>query len=208
VNQLAKILRTWFGPSAGVCVLEIDGECVVLPEEEILLKGAVPKRCAEFSAGRRCARQALAEIGIPAVPILTGPRLEPVWPAGVAGSITHTASISAAVVCRVGSWNAIGIDLLELAAAGGILETAGNLIASPEEERRARNIIGADPRPMIFSAKESVIKAASARLGRFVDFTEIAVEFDQDSFTAALPGTRLHGWHKTVADFVVTAAVL
>jgi 4'-phosphopantetheinyl transferase EntD len=61
------------------------------PGEADLVADAVEKRRREFVTTRRCARQALAQLGVPPVPIRPGPGRAPVWPAGVVGSLTHCA---------------------------------------------------------------------------------------------------------------------
>ena len=63
----------------------------LFPAEEALVRTADPRRRAEFTAGRACARTALARLGLPTAPVLAGRAGEPRWPAGVTGSITHCA---------------------------------------------------------------------------------------------------------------------
>src|SRR5438045_3856440 len=70
----------------------------LFPEEAIAVERAVARRRRDFSAGRWCARQALAALGISPVAIPVGPNREPRWPAGVVGSIAHSHSHCAAVV--------------------------------------------------------------------------------------------------------------
>ena len=52
----------------------------LFPEEEAALGNAVEKRRREFVTARACAREALAQLGLPAQPIPTGARGEPLWP--------------------------------------------------------------------------------------------------------------------------------
>jgi hypothetical protein len=49
----------------------------LFPEEEAVIRRAVSKRRREFTTARACARAALADLGVPAVPILPGERGEP-----------------------------------------------------------------------------------------------------------------------------------
>ena len=72
----------------------------LFPAEEAVVRTAGPRRRAEFTAGRACARAALAALGLPAAPVLAGRAGEPRWPAGVTGSITHCAGVSAPVPWR------------------------------------------------------------------------------------------------------------
>ncbi|MBN1173619.1 MAG: 4'-phosphopantetheinyl transferase, partial [Micromonosporaceae bacterium] len=61
----------------------------MLPEEAPLVARAVPRRRAEFTTGRHCARLALASLGVEPAAILAGPDRAPRWPAGIVGTITH-----------------------------------------------------------------------------------------------------------------------
>ena len=74
------------------------------------MRTADPRRRAEFTAGRACARTALARLGLPAAPVLAGRAGEPRWPAGVTGSITHCAGYRACAVARTADLAALGID--------------------------------------------------------------------------------------------------
>jgi enterobactin synthetase component D / holo-[acyl-carrier protein] synthase len=77
---------------------EPDPGAGLFPAEEALVRTADPRRQAEFTAGRACARTALARLGLPATPVLTGRAGEPRWPAGVTGSVTHCAGYRACAV--------------------------------------------------------------------------------------------------------------
>ena len=44
----------------------------LFPAEEALVRTADPRRRAEFTAGRACARTALARLGLPTAPVLAG----------------------------------------------------------------------------------------------------------------------------------------
>src|SRR5690349_6008286 len=81
-----------------------------LPEEEPLIAKSVAKRRNEFITVRYCARRALAQLGVPPVPILKGEKGEPCWPDGVVGSLTHCAGYRGAAVGRSASVRSVGID--------------------------------------------------------------------------------------------------
>ncbi|MFG2409229.1 4'-phosphopantetheinyl transferase [Streptomyces brevispora] len=74
----------------------------LFPEQELLVAHVLEQRRREFTTGRRCARQALARLGLPRVPVLVGPSGEPLWPDGVVGAIIHCAGYRAAAVERAG----------------------------------------------------------------------------------------------------------
>jgi 4'-phosphopantetheinyl transferase EntD len=82
----------------------------LLPAEMACTAGFAAARLREFAAGRSCARLALGDLGVAVAPLLVGPAREPLWPAGCAGSITHTEGYCAAAVCRIGAVVSLGID--------------------------------------------------------------------------------------------------
>jgi 4'-phosphopantetheinyl transferase EntD len=88
---------------------DVPGESS-FPGEESLVVNAVEARRREFITARRCAREALAKLGYAPVPIRAGRKREPLWPAGLVGSITHTAGFRAAAVAPRSMLASIGID--------------------------------------------------------------------------------------------------
>ena len=102
----------------------------LFPAEIEALRTAGPRRRAEFAAGRSCARAALATLGVAAGLILPGPAGQPLWPAGVTGSITHCAGYQACAVARTADVAAIGIDAEpDAALPPGLIE---KIATSPE----------------------------------------------------------------------------
>jgi 4'-phosphopantetheinyl transferase EntD len=157
----------------------------LLPEEEPLVAWAVERRRAEFTTARGCARRALAELGIPPGPVLSGPAREPLWPAGVVGSLTHCAGYRAAAVARRTDVASLGIDAEpDLPLPDGVLDRVA-LVA----ERQAIGGLPAGVRwdRLLFSAKESVYKAWYPLTGRWLGFQDATVEIDPaGSFRARL----------------------
>jgi 4'-phosphopantetheinyl transferase EntD len=195
-------------------------DVVLFPEEEEVVSQAVDKRRREFTTARQCARAALAELGIPPAPILPGPRNEPRWPSGVAGSITHCAGYRAAAVARTGVIASIGIDAEPNAPLpAGVLDE----VSLPEERTWIEALREYDRTVhwdrLLFSAKESVYKAWYPLTRLWLDFDEAVLSVDPflGRFTARLlvPGPSLSGGQLTtftgrwlVRDgLVVTATV-
>ncbi len=197
---------------------DIDGASL-FPEEESLVERAVEKRRREFASGRACAREALARLGLPAAPILTGPRGEPQWPEGVVGSITHCDGCRASAVASAGDLAAIGIDAEpHLPLPDGVLDQ----IALPHERERLEGLVREAPEVrwdrLLFSIKESIYKAWFPLAGRWLGFEDASVEIDprERTFSArflvmgpAVEGSELTGirgrW--LVGDGLVLAAI-
>ena len=83
----------------------------LFPQEAVAVQRAVPARKAEFAGGRQAARDALAQLGCPPMPILVGEGRAPVWPNGFCGSITHTDGICLAIVGHSRDFRSVGVDL-------------------------------------------------------------------------------------------------
>jgi enterobactin synthetase component D / holo-[acyl-carrier protein] synthase len=176
---------------------DLDGE-PVFPGEEPLVAKAVAGRRREFVTARRCAREALGKLGYPAAPIGAGPRREPLWPAGVAGTITHCTGYRAAAVARIGELSSIGIDAEPHAALPpGVAEA----VTTAAEPAMLAALADADPSVhwdrLLFSAKEAVYKAWFPLTGRWLDFggAELTIEPATRSFRARLlvDGSRTDG---------------
>jgi len=157
----------------------------LFPEEVRSLGQAVEKRRHEFVTGRACARRALERLGLPASPIPSGPRGEPLWPPGVIGSITHCAGYRACAVARTTDLTSIGIDAEPNSALpDGVLEQVAfgpelHLVATAAPVRMDR---------LLFSAKEAVFKAWFPLMKKWLGFedAELSIDLGGQSFRAQL----------------------
>ncbi|HWD29930.1 MAG TPA: 4'-phosphopantetheinyl transferase superfamily protein [Rhizomicrobium sp.] len=148
--------------------------------ERAAVANAVPKRVAEFAAGRLCARAALAELGHPNVPLPRAPDRRPLWPEGIAGSITHTDTYCAAAVAR--DLAGIGIDAETL---GRVEDALLRRICTEDEQRRLAALSAterASAATLIFSAKEAFYKCHVSAGGGWLDFHDVALDYTADSF--------------------------
>jgi 4'-phosphopantetheinyl transferase EntD len=162
---------------------------VLLGEETVIVANAVDKRRREFTTGRSCARRALAELGLPLVPILAGERGAPQWPPGVVGSITHCAGYRAAAVAHSHDMLTLGLDA---EPDGPLPDGVLAAISSAGERARLRDLAAAVPGicwdRLLFSAKESVYKAWFPLTRRWLDFdeAEVLIEPTAGTFDARL----------------------
>lgn len=194
--MLASLLAT--APVSVVETREDPADPFLFPEEADTVARAVDKRRREFATVRQCARTALAELGVPPVPILPGAKGAPRWPDGIVGSMTHCAGYRAAAVARSAAVASLGIDA---EPAAPLTDTDVLKLVSDETERAALADLGARHPGvpwdrLLFSAKESVYKTWFPLTGRWLGFDEARVRLDPDgSFTAALlvPGPTVAG---------------
>jgi 4'-phosphopantetheinyl transferase EntD len=167
------------------------------PDEEPLVANAVEKRRREFTTVRDCARRAMARLDLPPVPVLSGARGAPIWPAGVVGSMTHCDGYRGAALARAVDVASVGIDAEPHASLpDGVLDA----IALPAEQTRTAALRATDPTVcwdrLLFSAKEAVYKAWFPLTGRWLDFSEADILVDPGGTFAArllVPGPVLDG---------------
>jgi 4'-phosphopantetheinyl transferase EntD len=161
-------------------------EVVLFPEEAAVIARAVEKRRREFTTVRGCARDALAAIGVAPAAIVPGTRGEPIWPAGVVGSMTHCPGYRAAVVAREHDFRAIGIDAeVDQPLPAALVDQ----ILLPAERQRITELRewGVSVDRLVFCAKEAVYKTWYPLTHRFLDFHEASVTPDaRGTFTAEL----------------------
>jgi 4'-phosphopantetheinyl transferase EntD len=210
------------GQVAAVEAFGDDPAAELFPQELAAVARATESRRREFATGRACARAALAGLGWPAIAVPRGPRGDPIWPEGVAGSITHCAGYRAAAVALTKDVISLGIDAEpdEALPDRGMLE----LIALEEERAHlcelAAELPGTGWDRLLFSAKESVYKAWFPLARRWLGFesAHVSIDPDQSTFTARLlvgalpvggaPLTQLHGRWLAHQGLLVTAVVV
>lgn len=160
------------------------------------LECAVPKRQAEFLAGRWCARRAMREMGIEPVEVGIGKHRAPVWPLQICGSITHTGptgeepSIACCALALAGDYRGIGIDIENIMNENTAAETAALVM---DKQERAL-LMQQDAAwvylvTLLFSAKESLFKALYPAVGYYFDFLDaqlVAIDLEGGSFSLEL----------------------
>jgi 4'-phosphopantetheinyl transferase EntD len=167
------------------------------PGEEDLIMHAVEARRDEFVTARHCARQALAKLGHSSAPIRRGPKGEPLWPAGVVGSITHTVGFRAAAVASQSVIASVGIDTEQ---NGPLPDGIDELVTVQGEPEMLAALTHAFPMThwgrVLFSAKESLYKAWYPLTGRWLGFDDARLTIDPAGTFAArllIDGARFDG---------------
>ncbi|CAG6399113.1 4'-phosphopantetheinyl transferase superfamily protein [Streptomyces cocklensis] len=160
------------------------------PEESAAVARAVAKRQREYTAGRACARAALARLGAPPGPLLRDPhRGAPLWPTGVVGSITHCDGYRAAAVARSTDILTLGIDAEPHdRLPEGVLDA---IVATDTERAALASLTQRAPAVhwdrLLFSAKETVYKAWYPFHRRMLGFNEAELLFTADPVDPAVP---------------------
>jgi 4'-phosphopantetheinyl transferase EntD len=185
--------------SAAVAEARDDDMAIDLfPEEEAIVARAVEKRRREFASGRACAHRALERLGVGTAPVAAGERGEPLWPAGVVGTIAHCRGYRGCAVARTENLVTIGVDAEpNEPLPRGLLGD----VARPEEIGPLGELARAEPGVnwdrLLFSAKEAVYKAWYPLAQRWLGFEDAVLSFDpgERRFSARLlvPGPVVDG---------------
>ena len=143
------------------------------------LQGAAPKRLGEFLAGRLAAREALRPFGLAGSTVAIGSAREPLWPAGMEGSISHSQLAGQGVaLCGVRpAQGGMGLDLEAWLEANQAAQLWPGIVDEDEWGRleAGAGAVGLDRAQgltLVFSAKESLFKALYPRVGRYFDFLD------------------------------------
>lgn len=178
------------------------------PGEQI--GAAVPRRLAEFAAGRSAARAAMRALGHAPAAIPAGPDRAPLWPAGLTGSITHCDGACLAIMGQTQHWSGLGLDAEPAASLDPALWPT--LLAAGESLADGQSALA------LFVAKEAAYKAQYALSQQLFDFQTLRLIWQGDrfgaEFTRAVPpfpsGAVLSGQlvrtPRHVAAFVAIAA--
>jgi enterobactin synthetase component D / holo-[acyl-carrier protein] synthase len=191
---------------AAVETRETATDATLFDAEQAAIARAVSSRRAEYATVRACARAALGQLGRPSTPIINGEFGEPVWPAGVSGSMTHCVGYYACAVARSDEVVSIGIDAEpDGALPPGILDAVATGEELTELERLKSRFPQINWDRLIFSVKETVYKAWFPHGRRRLTWEDAVVSLDPGTGTfsarvlvsSALPDgrplTRLEG---------------
>jgi enterobactin synthetase component D len=145
-------------------------------DADSLSSQAVPKRRAEFLAGRFAAQQAMRSLGVDAR-VGRDEQGRPIWPANVAGSITHGAGRALSAVAPAAEVRGIGIDAERLMGATTQRELMTRICSEAELATLSARLDVPEPARVTFafSAKESLYKCLYPLVGRFMDFSAARV---------------------------------
>jgi 4'-phosphopantetheinyl transferase EntD len=191
----------------GVRVAEAFGPAepaALFPEEAAAVATAPERRRREFAAVRGCARAALVDLGVPAAAVPPAreaseawARRAPVWPDGIAGSMTHCRGYRAAAVARRDVVASLGVDAEPHGPLPGRVLDRVTLTQERDmllERAAERDDVAWDR--VLFSAKESVFKAWFPLTRRWLRFEECRVDLRADGTlraTLLVPGPTVGG---------------
>mgnify|MGYP006075486893 CR=1 FL=1 len=149
---------------------------ILFPES---LAKAVPKRKAEFLAGRIIVRETMKIMDLPTIDIPIDINRSPRWPKGLAGSISHSNN---QVFCLLSKKNnAIGIDYEEIISGADVVDIERSIVR--EKEVCLLSEVSSDYNKVLtlaFSAKESLFKALYFSVRKYFYFLDTTIISFQD----------------------------
>lgn len=181
-------------------VISAGDKNALLDEEAASIASPVLAVRRASGAARIVARELLVRLGYAHAAIPKGASGEPIWPAGISGSIAHDDRIAVAAVGLERDIRAVGIDV---EPAVPLPPEMLELIATPQELRR----IADDPLrgKLLFAAKEAVYKAVYPLDRVFLEFRDI--EVDLVSRTATTRTGHTIALRTCVSSHVVVVAL-
>lgn len=205
-------------PADVVCVLSDDlpPGFQLAPAERPLTPGMAETRFAEFCHGRHCARLMLRQLGFPNMAVPVGEHRQPLWPAGVVGSIAHWRNLALAVGARADQYGGLGVDL---ESTQGLASDLRKLICTPAELEAFAGVLDTgQASKILFSIKESIFKCLWPSVRAYFDFLDVEVHANGEpneysavavsSEPALVSLNRLHGRYTVTEDRVISSAVL
>ncbi|WP_411221780.1 4'-phosphopantetheinyl transferase family protein [Marivita sp. S2033] len=129
---------------------------------------AVPKRQAEFLAGRLLARHGQRALGLSPDPVGTADSRAPVWPYGLVGSITHARG-RCAVLISTDAQQSHGIDTEQIAEGDSLKAILSQTLSDRDKALLSKTETARDA-TLAFSAKETLFKALYPQIGQFFGF--------------------------------------
>lgn len=214
-HPVARAIALWLPPAAVVLAAPVTAHEMTRSDAE-QVSNAVASRQQEFATGRWLVGQALRQITPSQAdePVGIGPLRQPLWPAGIIGSISHDGGLCAVAVLQMASHEAleqlagIGIDLIDIATRRGKMTDIAPIFVTTaaELETAAQFALPAAPEMVLFSLKEAIIKALCGTLDDFIDMR--AIHLLPDGAVTVLDNpVPLQLRARVVGGHVVTAAL-
>jgi 4'-phosphopantetheinyl transferase EntD len=166
--KLPEIIYSYFST-------ESKDENVLTEGERILTKTWAKKRINDFSTGRFCARTALRNLNLQHHEILIGPKKEPLWPAGIVGSISHSDGMAGAIIACSSNCKSLGLDIENL---GRVNPEMWYLLFTEKEQNFLNSLSPLEKdyySTAFFSMKESFYKFQFPLTHTFLNFTDVEV---------------------------------
>ncbi|MDO8875732.1 MAG: 4'-phosphopantetheinyl transferase superfamily protein [Pseudolabrys sp.] len=158
------------GIRLGCRTIRVGDEDLLLPEEQRVVTTRDLEARRASGAARHLARGLMAELGHPVVAIGRERFGQPVWPAGVVGSLAHDRVMAVAAVVSSSTAVSLGIDV---EPAEPLPDDAVPLVMTADDEpgTASRHLAGR----ILFAAKEAIYKAVHPLDGIILNHDDVIV---------------------------------
>lgn len=157
----------------GCRLIHAGDDQFLLPAENASIATRDPRARAASGAGRQVAHGLLRRLGCADPAVRRGQLGNPIWPAGIIGSIAHDDDLAVAVAARSDAMRSVGIDI---EPALPLPPGLAAIVATPRD--RLGDLDPGTGSRVLFAAKEAVYKASFPLDGRVLGFEDIAVDFE------------------------------
>ena len=166
------------------------------------LNTAVDKRKSEYLAGRALVARAFKHLNIPAQNIPSGAKREPIWPAGVQGSITHSRGHCACILTTATD-QYVGIDIESLLNENALRSVRRIAMHQNDETTLVSQTAFTDQHiaTLLFSAKETLYKTLFPIVQSFFGFDAATIHETPSKHQIQLRLTRT--LHPTLQEGLV-----
>ena len=161
------------GISTTCRIIQPGDENRLLADENATLPTRNPVRRRASGAARIAARELLKTHGKDDFAILRGSSGEPIWPAGIVGSLAHDDDMAVAAVASSADFLSVGIDVEPAIALPDDIAT---LVKQPGDRLPEG---AADADRILFCAKEAVYKAAYPLDRVVLNYDDIIADLQQ-----------------------------
>lgn len=146
---------------------------IAIPLSQDLAR-SVPKRRAEFLAGRYLARHVLDKLGIANFTLQSAQDRSPLWPENVCGSLSHNKdSVLCAVHYRDVGFGGVGVDVETIMSTDRALSLWPGIVDDDEYQwLQHLDMPFSEALTLNFSAKESLFKALYPAVQHYFDFLD------------------------------------
>jgi enterobactin synthetase component D len=136
---------------------------------------AVPKRQAEYLAGRYLVRQLQSRLMLPQTAVISALDRSPVWPAGSSGSISHShGAVWAGLSPQTGI--SLGLDVEQVFSDAQLCECADQILSQEEQYWLNKQPFSLPlMHTLAFAAKEALYKALYPDCQQIKEFTAAGV---------------------------------
>ncbi|MFT7620524.1 MAG: 4'-phosphopantetheinyl transferase EntD [Planctomycetota bacterium] len=177
VEKIREALSIMLPPNV---VFEV-GPCAEIteelhPAEALQATKYGSKRLVEFRASRTLARRLLIQLGQEPAAILNGENREPIWPAGIAGTISHSGDVVIVALAHEQDVMSLGVDI---EVRDSLKQDLWSKILCPQEIAFVEKLDDGEAGRLsllFFSAKESFYKAQFPLTRKFLSFDSISLE--------------------------------